>query len=80
MVSNVQLLLSRHYGIEIRPQVFWQLIAPAGLTSAGVHGFQCIQTVTLSSWRKLHLFFVLELVLPIRAFLMSIARDERIIL
>ena len=35
---------------------------------------------TLGSWRKLHLFFVLELVLPIRAFLMTIARDERIML
>ena len=80
MVSNVQLLKSRHHGVEIGPQVFWQLIVPGGLTSARVHGFQGIQTVTLGSRRKLHLCFVLEFVLPIRAFLMTIARDERVML
>ena len=57
MVSNVQLLKSRHHGVEIGPQVFWQLIVPGGLTSAGVHGFQGIRTVTLGSRRKLHVFF-----------------------
>ena len=49
MVSNVQLLKSRHHGVKIGPQVFWQHTVPGGLTSAGVHGFQGIQTVTLGS-------------------------------
>ena len=80
MVSNVQQLKSSHHGVEIRPQVFWPLIVPGGLTIAGVHGFQGIQTVTLGSRRKLRLFFVLEFVLPLRAFLMTIARDERVML
>ena len=79
MVSNAQLLKSRDDSVEIGPQVFWQLIVPGGLTSAGVHGFQGIQTVTLSRWHKLPLFLVLEFVLPIRAFLTTIARHERII-
>ena len=57
----------------------WQLIIPRDLNSAGFHGFQSIQTVTLGSWRKLRLFLVLELVFPIQAFLMTIARDERVI-
>ena len=78
VVSNVQLLKSRHHGVEIGPQVLWQLIVPGGLTSAGVHGVQGIQTVTLGSRRKLRFFLVLELVLPIRAFLMTIAGHERI--
>ena len=44
----------------------------------GFHGFQSIQTVTLSSRHKLRLFLVLELVLPIRRFLMTIASHGRI--
>ena len=80
MVSNVQLLASRHHVVEIGPQVLWHLIVPGSLTSAGVHGFQGIQTVTLGSRRKLRLFFVLEFVLPIRAFLVTIACDERVML
>ena len=43
--------------LRIGPQVLWQLIVPGGLASAGVHGFQGIQTVTLGSRRKLRLFF-----------------------
>ena len=52
MASDVQLLQSRHHGTEIRPQVFRNLVVPRGLKSAGFHGFQSIQTVTLSSRRK----------------------------
>ena len=78
MVSNVQLLKSRHHGVEIGPQVFWQLIVPGSLASAGVHGFQ--GTVTLGSRRKFFLFFVLEFVLSMRAFLTTIACDERVML
>ena len=44
----------------------------------GFHGFQGIQTVTLSRRHKFRLFFVLEFVLPIRTFLMTIASHERI--
>ena len=73
MVSDVQQLKYRHHGVEIGPQVFWQLIVPSGLTSADVHGFQGNQTVTLGSRRKLRLFFVLEFVHPLRTFLMTIA-------
>ena len=68
----------RHLGTEIRPQVFRKLIVPRGLNSAGFHGFQSIQTVTLSSGHRLRLFLVFEFVLPIRTFLMTIASNERI--
>ena len=78
MASDKQLLQSRHHGTEIRPQVFQKLIVPRGLKSAGVHGFQSIQSVTLSSRHKLRLFLVLEFVLPIRTFVMTIASHERI--
>ena len=78
MASDVQLLQSRHHGTEIRPQVFRKVIVPRGLNSAGFHGFQSIQTVTLGRRHKLRLFLVLEFVLPIRTFLMTIASHERI--
>ena len=77
MVSNVQLLKSRHHGVEIGPQVLRQLIVPGGLNSAVFQGFQGIQAVTHSSRRKLRLFFVLEFVPPVRTFLTTIACDER---
>ena len=44
----------------------------------GFHGFQGIQTVTLSRRHKFRLFLVLEFVLPIRTFLMTIASNKRI--
>ena len=78
MASDIQLLQSRHHFTEIRPQVFQKFIVPRRLNSAGFHGFQSIQTVTLSSGHKLRLVLVLEFVLPIRTFLMTIASHERI--
>ena len=78
MASDIQLLQSRHHGTEIRPQVLRRFTVPGGLTSAGFHGFQRIQTVTLSSRHKLHLFLVLELVLPVCTPLRKIACRKRI--
>ena len=60
--------------LRLGPQVLWQLIVPGGFTTAGAHGFQGIQTVTLVCFSSLISYF------PNEHFLMTIACDERVML
>ena len=78
MASNIQLLQYRHHGTEIRPQVFRNLIDPRVLNSAGVSRFPEHSNRNTQQSARASLVSVLEFVLPIRTFLMTIASHVRI--